>query len=199
MNDDQNLTTQEKNKKLALKLVVGVVFMFGFAYMLVPLYSLLCKSIGINGQASNRAALLPKDMREDKTRSIKVEFSTSVHGSLDFDFRPLQHSVYVHPGKTKLVYFYAQNKTGHGITIQAIPSITPDEDAKYLRKTQCFCFTQQYFIKNEKADMPVYFYINPDIPRDQKAMTLSYTMFDVSNFLKKQKHFTKGRIELSDT
>ena len=44
--------------------------------------------------------------------------------------------------------------------------------------------------------MPVYFYINPDIPSDQIAMTLSYTMFDVSKFLKKQKHYTKGRIEL---
>jgi len=195
-NKEQSESVSNKNSKLIRKLVIWVAFMFAFAYMLVPLYSLVCSQLGINGQAPNRAALTPKDMKIDKSRSIKVEFSSSIHGNLDFDFRPLQHSVFVHPGETKLVYFYAQNKTGHGITVQAIPSITPDEDAKYLKKTQCFCFTQQYFFKNEKADMPVYFYINPDIPADQKAMTLSYTMFDVTHFLKKQKHYTKGRVEL---
>ena len=184
------------NKRLIRKLIIGVVFMFGFAYMLVPLYSLVCSQLGINGQAPNRAVLTPKDMQVDKSRKIKVEFSASIHGDLGFDFRPLQHSVWVHPGQTKLIYFYAKNNTGHGITVQAIPSITPDEDARYLKKTQCFCFTQQYFFTGEKADMPVYFFINPNIPKDQTSMTLSYTMFDVSKFLKKQEHYSKGRIEL---
>ena len=120
--------------------------MFGFAYMLVPLYSLVCSQLGINGRAPNRAALTPKNMKVDKSRKIKVEFSASIHGGLGFDFRPLQHDVYVYPGQTKLVYFYAQNNTGHGITVQAIPSITPDEDAKYLKKDPVLLFYSTIFL-----------------------------------------------------
>ncbi len=102
----------------------------------------------------------------------------------------------IHPGERKLVYFYAQNNSAQGITVQAIPSITPDESAKYLKKTQCFCFTQQYFAPGEKADMPVYFYLEPSLPKSIKEVTLSYTLFDATAYLKKQKHYTQGRIEV---
>ena len=44
--------------------------------------------------------------------------------------------------------------------------------------------------------MPVYFYIDPEISKDIKEVTLSYTLFDATNYLKKQEHFTKGRINV---
>jgi cytochrome c oxidase assembly protein subunit 11 len=102
----------------------------------------------------------------------------------------------IHPGERKLIYFYAENLTGHDITVQAIPSITPTDAARFLKKTECFCFTQQYFFNGEKADMPVYFFIEPEIDKDIKEVTLSYTLFDASQYAKKEKVVNTGRVRL---
>jgi len=188
---------RKKNKRLVRILVCGVIFMFGFCYMLVPLYRLVCKQEGINGQAARSFSAYNGHMQIDKTRTIEVTFSTVLHGGLKFKFIPLQRKVNIHPGERKLIYFYAENQTGHELTVQAIPSITPIDAARFLKKTECFCFTQQYFFQNEKADMPVYFFVDPDISKDIKQITLSYTLFDASGFEKKdQAHYTKGRIDL---
>ena len=44
--------------------------------------------------------------------------------------------------------------------------------------------------------MPVIFHIDPEIPKDINYLTLNYTLFDASLYLKKEKHFTVGRIEI---
>lgn len=185
-----------KHKRLTLILVFGVLFMFAFCYMLVPIFNLVCKQIGINGKSVTSATAIIPGMQVDKSRTIKIEFTTGIHGNLKFKFIPLHRHIEIHPGETKLVYFYAENQTGAEQTVQAVPSITPTDAARFLKKTECFCFTQQYFFKGEKADMPVYFFVDPAVPKDVKEITLSYTLFDASGFEKKQKHFTKGRIDL---
>jgi cytochrome c oxidase assembly protein subunit 11 len=189
-------TTREKNKRLTRILLVGVIFMFGFCYALVPLYKLVCQKEGINGKSVTQASAMVAGMKADTSRTIKVYFSTTLHGGLQFKFMPLQQVIYVHPGEGKLIYFYAENQTDNELTVQAIPSITPADGARFLKKTECFCFTQQYFFKHEKADMPVYFFIDPAVPKAIKEITLSYTLFDASGFKKQQEHFTKGRIDL---
>lgn len=188
------------NKQLTGFLVAGVIAMFGFCYLLVPLYALICKTEGINGKSANSAAVIRQDMQVDYSRVIRVTFTTSVHGTLKFKFIPLEHAIDIHPGETKLIYFYAENQTGKEIVAQAVPSITPIDAARFLKKTQCFCFTQQYFFANEKADMPVYFFVDPAVGKDIKEITLSYTLFDASDFVKKKgkvsDNFTSGRIDL---
>jgi cytochrome c oxidase assembly protein subunit 11 len=178
--------------------VLGIFAMFGFSYLMVPLYSLVCKNLGINGRTGSGPDETILGMKADTSRTIDVEFTATIHGDFPFVFRPLIHHLSVHPGEKKLLYYYAENKTGHPITIQAIPSIMPDDSAKYFKKTQCFCFTQQYFFDGEKADMPVYFYISPDVPKRTKTMVLSYTLYDVKKFLKKdEKYYRKGRIDVN--
>ena len=186
----------KSHKRLTLILVAGVLFMFGFCYMMVPIFQLICKREGINGKGANYAAVASASMRVDKSRVIRVYFSTTLHGNLKFKFIPLQRYVDIHPGESKLVYFYAENQTGSGITVQAIPSITPNDAARYLKKTECFCFTQQFFYKKEKADMPVYFFVDPDVSKDTKEMTLTYTLFDSSGFENNKRRIAKGRIDL---
>ncbi len=187
---------RKKNKKLLLILCSGVLFMFGFCYMLIPLYELVCKKEGINGKSVSAATAYDASIQVDKSRTIRVYFTTTLHSGLKFKFIPLQRSIDIHPGERKLIYFYAENQSGHEMTVQAIPSITPMDGARFLKKTECFCFTQQYFFKGEKADMPVYFFIEPGISKDIKEITLSYTLFDAQGYLKNQQHFTKGRIDL---
>ena len=188
---------QQKNRKLFLILCCGVLFMFGFCYMLIPLYELICKKEGINGKSVSSAAMLDKNIAVDTSRTIRVYFTTTLHSGLKFKFIPLQRSIDIHPGERKLIYFYAENQSRSELTVQAIPSITPMDGARFLKKTACFCFTQQYFFKGEKADMPVYFFIEPGISKDIKELTLSYTLFDASHYIKqREQHFTKGRIDL---
>jgi cytochrome c oxidase assembly protein subunit 11 len=190
-------TTQaKKNKRLTLYLVCGVLFMFGFCYMLVPLYKLVCQKEGINGRSGASAAVAAGTMTVDTTRTIKVFFTTSLHNNLNFKFQPMTTHVEVHPGEKRLIYFYAENLTDRTMTVQAVPSITPMDAARYMKKTECFCFTQQNFFRHEKAQMPVYFFVDPGVSKDIKEMTLSYTLFDASGFPSKQAHFTKGRIDL---
>lgn len=184
------------NLKLTLILTLGVIFMFGFCYMLVPLYNLICKQEGINGKTALTRTIPAPGMKIDYGRTIKVDFSTSLHQTLNFKFIPLQKHLFIHPGETKLIYFYAENKTKKPMTVQAIPSITPIDAARFLKKTECFCFTQQYFYAGEKADMPVYFFIDPAISKEIKEVTLSYTLFDASDYIKKEEHYTNGRIDL---
>ncbi|MCD6038791.1 MAG: ctaG 1 [Gammaproteobacteria bacterium] len=186
----------KSHKRLTLLLVCGVIFMFCFCYMLVPLYQWVCKQEGINGKSANSAGSAAPGMQIDYSRTIKITFTTTLHHDLKFKFLPLQQHIDIHPGERKLIYFLAENQSGKEITVQAVPSITPADAARFLKKTECFCFTQQYFLKNEKADMPVYFFIDPAVSRDIKEVTLSYTLFDVGEFIKKQKHFTQGRIDL---
>lgn len=185
-----------ENRRLLFKLGLGVLFMFSFAYMLVPLYSLVCNQWGINGKSNSRVVKSLSSLKVDEQRTVEVGFTTIVHGNFSFLFKPLERKVTIHPGETKLVYFFAHNQTGHGITVQAIPSITPNVAAKFLKKTQCFCFTQQYFYNGEKADMPVYFYVDPDLPKNIKELTLSYTLFDATLYKKKTPQLSEGRIPL---
>ena len=132
----------------------------------------------------------------DTSRTVTIDFSTSMQKALNIDFRAMVSKIELHPGANKEVFFLAKNNTGHDITVQAIPSISPGICAKYLQKTQCFCFTQQTLLKNEKALMPVIFHIDPEAPKDCDYVTLNYTMYDATKYLKNVPHFTKGRIDL---
>ena len=189
-------TLQQKNKRLTIVLVIGVLFMFGFCYALVPLYTFVCKQIGYNGKNGLSPSIRAADTKIDTSRTIRVDLTTFIHNGLDFRFIPLTKHLDIHPGEGKLIYFYAENNTGGNMTVQAVPSITPPDGARFLKKTECFCFTQQHFSKGEKADMPVYFYIDPAVPASVKEMTLSYTLFDASGYEKQLPDYRKGRIDI---
>lgn len=186
---------KQKNRRLTLLLVCGVLLMFGFCYLMIPFYQLICKTEGINGKTAATPSPWNPQTQVDATRNIRVDFTTTLHGALQFKFTPLESRITIHPGERRLVYFYAENQTGKEITVQAIPSITPNDAARFLKKTECFCFTQQYFFKGEKAKMPVYFFIEPGISKEIKEVTLSYTLFDATPF-KKGETKREGRIDL---
>lgn len=86
----------------------------------------------------------------------------------------------MHPGEIVKLAFYAENKTDYTMTVQAIPSVTPGIAAKYLKKTECFCFTQQTLNGHEAMNMPLLFHLDTDLPKNVNTVTLSYTLFDVT-------------------
>jgi cytochrome c oxidase assembly protein subunit 11 len=171
-----NPNRNEANKKLAIKLVWVVLGALLFAFALVPLYNVLCSVTGLNGKTDNSAYTLSK-AKVDKTRVVTVQFVSSVMPGLGWNFYPKQTSVTVYPGQITRVFFEAKNTTSEKVAGQAIPSVTPGKAAAYLKKIECFCFVQQTLEAGEAKEMPLRFFVSPDLPEDVKEMTLSYSFF----------------------
>jgi cytochrome c oxidase assembly protein subunit 11 len=167
-------------KKTTRWLSFFAVGMFGFGFALVPLYNVMCRQLGINGKTNAQPAAYVHT-GVDKTRTLAVEFLTTNNGSLTWDFHPLTQKLHLHPGEMKRVAFYAENKTDKPMVVQAIPSVSPSEAAKYLKKTECFCFARQALKPHQHMKMPVLFHLDPELPKYIKTITLSYTLFDVTN------------------
>ena len=172
-----------QNKQTKLLLILGfiVIGMFGFGFAMVPIYNSLCKTLGINGKADFKVKNTHFSSTVDKTRNITVEFIASQNSSVPWKFYPTVNKVQIHPGELYKLSFYAENKTKNNMVVQAIPSITPGLAAKYLKKTECFCFARQSLDGHEAMYMPLIFHLDADLPADIKTITLSYTLFDITN------------------
>lgn len=168
---------KQKNTRLVKILVLVVVGMFGFGFALVPLYDVLCELTGINGKAET-VAVKETAYKVDLGREVNVELLTSLNESMPLEFRSEVKQLRIHPGEYHTVNFYAANKTDKVMVAQAIPSFSPGLVAKYFNKIECFCFKQQTFKPGEAKVMPMRFVIKPDLPKDFKTITLSYTFFD---------------------
>lgn len=186
-------TRQRKIRRLAMLLGLVALGMLGFGYVLVPIYNVMCKAFGINGKTNEQPISYNASNPIDKSRWITIEFVTSRNNQMPWEFTPLVKKIRVHPGEISRIAFFAKNDSDHEMTVQAIPSVTPGLAAKHLKKTECFCFTQQTLKAGESMDMPVLFHIDRDLPKDVNEMTLSYTMFDITH-MKRKKNANAGKI-----
>lgn len=173
------------NNRLALKLGVFVLAMFGFGYALVPLYDVFCAITGLNGK-TNTTAISENSYQIDKNRQVTLQFVTSVNESAPLLFHAKTKQIKVHPGQYHTVNFYAQNQSTKPMLARAIPSVTPGAAAEYLHKTQCFCFDEQTFAIGQGKTMPVRFVIDPALPAKYQTITLAYTFFDNTNLASNQ-------------
>jgi len=165
----------------AIKLCFFAVAMFGFGYALVPLYDMLCDITGLNGKSDNVTQQQQANFEVDESRTITIEFITSLNQGMSWDFEPATAKMQVHPGKPYQVSFFVKNRTNRSIVGQAIPSVAPFSAANHFIKTECFCFNNQLLEAGQSLEMPVVFVINPALPKHVNTVTLSYTYFDVSN------------------
>lgn len=168
---------QVANQRVLRKLLWVVVGMFGFVFALVPIYNVFCEVTGLGGKTSGERAEVAQ-MEVDRERTITVEFVANLNRQLPWQFRPETVEMKVHPGETYKTSYYAENQADKVMVGQAVPSVAPGNAARYFLKTECFCFTEQRFEPGEGRDMPVYFMLDPDIPKDVVRVTLSYTFFD---------------------
>lgn len=167
-------------KKLVIKLALAVVGMFGFGFALVPLYNVLCDVTGLNGKTDNEA-YQAVEVKVDTSRTVTVQFVATNNDKMNWAFRPNVTAVKTHPGQPTNTSFYARNPSKHKMVAQAIPSISPGRAAEYFHKTECFCFSQQTLEAGQEEDMPLQFIIDQDLPKDIHTITLSYTLFDVTD------------------
>lgn len=165
---------------LSIKLCALAVVMFVFAiWVLPPLYDAFCEITGLNGKTGGRYEAV--DVRgADTSRTITVQFLAVNNEGMPWQFQPMVRSIKVHPGEQNRVDYLAVNPTGEDMIGQAIPSLVPFKAANYFHKTECFCFEQQPLKAGEKAEMPMLFIVDRDIPPEVHTITLSYTLFDVT-------------------
>lgn len=168
------------NRGMMMRLLVVVTLMFAFGYALVPLYKAICDITGLNVVTTRDlygAGAAMKNTQVDRSRTITVEFDSNARGP--FAFRPVKHSMEVHPGELTTIVYEVANGQSRDISAQAIPSYAPKQATEYFKKVECFCFKQQTLKASEAREMPVVFVIDPKLPKDVKNITLSYTFFEI--------------------
>lgn len=166
--------------KAAGKLVLVVIAMFGFGFALVPLYDVICDITGLNGKTGEKY-VAGEPMRVDAERQITIQFLTNNNAGMPWEFRSTKRTMKVHPGELNQIDFYARNPSNGVMTAQTVPSVTPYYAAEFLHKTECFCFDSQQLAGGEDIEMPMRFIIDSEIPEDITSLTLSYTMFDITD------------------
>ena len=154
--------------------------MVGVAYAAVPLYQIFCQVTGFGG-TTQRANASPNQVLDQK---ITVAFDANVNSSLNWEFKPVQFSQTVRIGEPALAFYKASNSTRYSLTGTATFNVTPVGAGAYFSKIECFCFTEQTLKPGETVDMPVSYFVDPDIVNDPDmksvtTITLSYTFYAV--------------------
>ena len=167
-----------------VRMVTVAIAMFAFVFVvMVPLYNVLCDALGINGKTSG-VRYEAAQIQVDESREVTIQFVATNNEGMPWEFGPTTTMMKVHPGAVNDTVFYARNPLTRDMVAQAIPSISPSRAAEYFHKTECFCFNQQPLQGQQSAEMPLQFIVDQDLPRDIKTITLSYTIFDVTDMVK---------------
>lgn len=173
------MATDPKTRTL-LRLVGVVLLMGGLAWASVPFYDWFCRVTGFGG-VTGVAEAGSEDVLE---QTIKVRFDASRERGMPWEFRPMQREMELRIGETGLAFYEAYNPTDRPVAGQAAYNVTPFEAGGFFNKIECFCFTEQVLQPGERVEMPVSFYVDPEIVTDRDAqythtITLSYTFYEI--------------------
>jgi cytochrome c oxidase assembly protein subunit 11 len=169
---NEHIARQNRSLVRRLGLMVAGSFAFGFA--LVPLYDVFCEVAGIRVNASPVQA---REVASVSDRRVHVEFVSAVAPGDEWELVPLDAEVAVQPGKLGVARFRIRNRGSAAVTAQAVPSVAPAYAARYLHKTECFCFTPQAFRAAEEREFVVRFIVDADVPQQVDRLTLAYSMY----------------------
>ena len=169
----------KSNRSLAFKLLLVAAGMFGFGFAMWPIYNVFCDLTGLGGRGVKVA--VDGASEEVSDRLIKIRFDATVNSALAWELQPSEPTATVHLGEMRETTYLAMNESARSVSGQAIYTVTPPEASLYFVKTECFCFTRQTLDANESREMPVRFYIKPDLPEHIKELTLSYTFFKLED------------------
>lgn len=167
-------------QKTVMQTVSVVFLMGGLAWASVPFYDWFCRVTGFGGVPGVSGVASSEILDE----TIKVRFDGSLNSGMAWEFKPVVREMEVRIGETGLAFFEAYNPTDKPIAGQASYNVTPYQAGQFFEKIECFCFTEQILAPGERVDMPVSFYVDPEIVTDREGkyihtITLSYTFYEI--------------------
>ena len=170
-----------RNKRVALAGLLIVTSMVGLAYASVPLYQLFCQVTGYGG-TTQVASESPKGAI---ARQMTVRFDSNVANNLNWTIKPAA-SVTDSIGMVDTVNYVATNNSNRPVTGTAVFNVSPERAGIYFNKIECFCFTEQTLQPGETVDMPIVFFVDPELDENReldtiKEITLSYTFYASDN------------------
>lgn len=171
---------RDANTRTLTQLAGVVVVMGALAWAAVPLYDWFCRVTGYGGTTGTRAAA-PEAVLD---RTVTVRFDASKERDFPWRFRPMTREMELRIGETGLVFYEAHNPTDRPVAGQASYNVTPFEAGAFFNKIACFCFTEQVLQPGERVEMPVTFFVDPEMVTDRDArfvhtITLSYTFHEI--------------------
>ena len=162
------------SKRLTVAMSVGLILlMAGLAAAAVPLYRLFCEATGYGGTPRRAEAA----SANSTARVVTVRFDASVAKGMPWRFQPGQRELKVHLGEDAIAWFTATNTSGQPVTGTATFNVAPAKAGRSVNKVECFCFTEQQLQPGQTVQMPVSFFVDPDLPADVNTLTLAYTFF----------------------
>ena len=166
------------NARVATMAAMLACGMLGMAYAAVPLYQMFCQVTGFGGTPQRAAA----PSQTVLAKKIRIRFDANISGGLGWSFKPVQRTIDVKLGENKLAFYKATNTSSVPVSGTATFNVAPDSAGAYFNKIECFCFTEQTLKPGESVEMPVSFFIDPEIMKDRTArairqITLSYTFY----------------------
>jgi cytochrome c oxidase assembly protein subunit 11 len=168
--------TRKANRSLTRSLVLMVAGSFAFGFALIPLYKVICEAAGI--KVNDRPSKLQAS-EVAAGRTVHLEFMSLLPGGSDFELVPETREMTLQPGRLYEAKFRIRSLSTAPVVAQAVPSVAPITTARYLQKTECFCFTPQTFKAAEEREFTVRFIIDPALPAQVDRMTLAYSMYVV--------------------
>lgn len=168
------------NARLAVILLGIVIGMVGMSFAAVPLYQIFCQVTGYGGTTQRAAA----NGSQIIDRVVTVRFDSNIASGLPWQVKPA-HAIEQNIGETSLINFTATNLSDKTVKGQAGFNVTPERAALYFNKIECFCFTEQTLAPGETVEMPVTFFVDPEIDDDPeldtvREITLSYTFYPLN-------------------
>ncbi len=157
-----------------------VVFMGALAWASVPFYDWFCRVTGFGG-TPGISEVADNDILD---QTITIRFDASLNAGMPWEFNPVAREMELRIGETGLAFYEAYNPTDKVVAGSASYNVAPYEAGGFFSKIQCFCFEEQVLQPGERVQMPVTFYVDPDIVTDRDAkyvhtITLSYTFYEI--------------------
>lgn len=168
------------NNRTVVQLMGVILLMGSLAWASVPLYDIFCRVTGFGGVPT----VSDTGSEIVLTQTVKVRFDASLSDNMPWEFTPVEREMEIKIGETGLAFYEAYNPTDRPVAGAASYNVTPYSAGSYFVKIDCFCFEEQVLQPGERVQMPVSFYVDPEIVDDREAkfakrITLSYTFYEI--------------------
>jgi len=130
--------------------------------------------------------------KEVDKHSIDINFITSVHSSLPWEFRPSKPDMKIVAGEVTTVDYFVTNLSNKKSSGVASFAYYPKELENYFTKINCFCYDPQTLEPGETKKYSLTLLFDPQVTKDSKTkqmkkVIMQFTFFSKEEFEKQNK------------